>query len=180
MAMGTSTLVQLGEYLRTSYEPDCEWVDGELKERNVGEKPHAGMQRIFLKFFFGIEAQHGWLAYPELRTQVSDSNLRIPDILVLRKADQVGPFVTVPPVLCIEILSLDDRMSDMQQKIDDYLAMGVEAIWVVDPRRRKASVVIDGALAPVEELTISGTEVRLGVAEVFAELDALEAQVQQS
>ena len=35
--MATSTLVPLSEYLRTSYRPDRDWIDGVVKERNVGE-----------------------------------------------------------------------------------------------------------------------------------------------
>jgi len=54
--------------------------------------------------------------------------------------------VTTPPLLCVEVLSPDDRMVDMQGKIDDYLAMGVPAIWVVNPSSRKAFVVDRGAL----------------------------------
>jgi len=34
--------------------------------------------------------------------------------------------------VCIEILSKDDRMSEMQDRIDDYLAMGVAYVWLFD------------------------------------------------
>ena len=36
--MGTATLVPLDVYLKTSYRPDCDYVDGELEDRNSGEK----------------------------------------------------------------------------------------------------------------------------------------------
>ena len=42
--MATSTMVPLEEYLHTDYKPDCEWVDGELKERSVGEGSHGNIQ----------------------------------------------------------------------------------------------------------------------------------------
>ena len=29
------------EYLATSYRPDCDYVDGEIEERNLGEKEHS-------------------------------------------------------------------------------------------------------------------------------------------
>ncbi len=35
--MATGALVSVDEYLRTSYRPDCDYVDGILVERNVGE-----------------------------------------------------------------------------------------------------------------------------------------------
>jgi Uma2 family endonuclease len=38
----------------------------------------------------------------------------------------------------VEILSPEDRMSRVQDRIDDYFAMGVSNVWVVDPARRCA------------------------------------------
>ena len=37
------TLISVEEYLSTSYHPDCDYVDGELEERNVGEYSHGKM-----------------------------------------------------------------------------------------------------------------------------------------
>jgi hypothetical protein len=37
--------VSIGEYLTGDYEPDCDYVDGVLEERNLGESNHAGFQR---------------------------------------------------------------------------------------------------------------------------------------
>jgi len=34
-------MVSLDEYLNTSYEPEVEYVDGELVERNIGEWQHS-------------------------------------------------------------------------------------------------------------------------------------------
>ncbi len=35
--MATKALIPVSEYLRTSYSPDCDYVDGEVQERNLGE-----------------------------------------------------------------------------------------------------------------------------------------------
>ena len=40
--MATTSFVPVEEYLNTSYEPDCEYVDGEMLQRNMGEPEHAG------------------------------------------------------------------------------------------------------------------------------------------
>ncbi len=42
--MATSTRLSLLEYMKTSYRPDREYVDGELRERNVGKWEHARLQ----------------------------------------------------------------------------------------------------------------------------------------
>ncbi len=173
--MATATLVPLSEYLRTSYRPDCEWVDGQVRARNMGDGPHSALQRFFLKFFFGIEGKYGLLSYPELRTQVSSTNFRVPDVLVVRETDPFEQIVTIPPVLCIEILSPDDRMSEMHEKIDDYLSMGVKAVWVVDPRRRTAMFADEHGTRTADVLEVPGTDIQLAVADAFVELDKLEA-----
>jgi hypothetical protein len=38
--MATATQVPLETYLHTDYQPDREYVDGEVRERNLGEKEH--------------------------------------------------------------------------------------------------------------------------------------------
>jgi len=169
--------VPLEEYLRTSYRPDCEWIDGKVRERNMGELPHSSVQKFLVRFFGNREKELGLRVYPELRLQVSAERYRVPDVMVIRASDPVDEIVRVAPMLCIEILSRDDRMSEMQEKIDDYLGMGVEVVWLVDPRRRKAFVVDErGGQQPVEELVVPGTAIRVGVGEVFAELDELEGR----
>jgi len=169
-------MVALAEYLNTSYEPDCEWVDGELKERPVGEGSHATVQTFFIKYLGSRERMWGIRVTQELRTQVAVRNFRVPDVIVLRRTDPFEEIVTVAPLLCIEVLSPEDRAGNLQEKIDDYLKMGVEAIWVINPRLRKAFEVRDGGLFPVEELTVPGTEIRVTTAEVFEELNELQAQ----
>jgi len=50
--MGTAAGVSLDEYLRTSYDPDCEYVDGEVVERNLGERDHSKLQGALTSWFF--------------------------------------------------------------------------------------------------------------------------------
>src|ERR1700744_5009601 len=46
--------ISVEEYLDTSYRPDCDYVNGEIEERNVGEKDHAIVQRV-LTMLFGLK-----------------------------------------------------------------------------------------------------------------------------
>ena len=134
--MSTGTLVSLEEYLAATYEPDCDYVDGHLEERNVGEWDHARLQGRILALLLHYEAQ-GLIALPELRLRVSASRFRVPDVCVFsRDPNQAVP--STPPVLCVEVLSPEDRMSRIEVRINDYLAMGVHAVWVLDPETRQA------------------------------------------
>jgi Uma2 family endonuclease len=135
--MPSATLVSLGEYLSTSYRPDRDYVDGQLLERNVGEWDHSRLQALLLKLLLPYEESAGLLVAPEQRVQVKASRFRVPDLCVVpgNPGEQI---LTRPPVLVIEILSPQDSMSAMQERIDDYLAFGVGNIWIFDPRRKKA------------------------------------------
>jgi Uma2 family endonuclease len=178
MATSTPIFVPLEEYLSTTYRPDRDWINGETRERNMGEQPHAAVQAFFSYFFRLNASKWNIRVLPEQRVQTSAKHYRIADVCVVRRETPMEPIVRTPPLLCVEILSRDDRMSEIQERVEDYLAMGVQAVWVVDPRRRRAYEAIpSGALQPVPtELTIAGAEIRIPVSDIFAELDGMDAQ----
>jgi len=135
--MASRTLVSVEEYLRTSYRPDCDYVDGEIVERNVGELDHSDLQSEIVVYFRSRTKKLGVFAYVEQRVQVSPTRFRIPDVCVLTSKPPDQIFRT-PPFIVIEILSKDDRISQMQERIDDYLNFGVPYVWMIDRRTRRA------------------------------------------
>lgn len=55
--------------------------------------------------------------------------------------DEVSPkWSETPPVLAVEVLSPSDRPSQVNEKVQDYLAGGVRVVWVVDYEERKVTV----------------------------------------
>jgi Uma2 family endonuclease len=172
--MATAVLVPLSEYLSTTYHPDCEWIDGELKARPVGENAHATIQTFLIRYLEKFEEQFGVRATQELRVQVTMRNFRVPDVLVLEAAAPYEDIITVPPLLCIEVLSPEDRLIDLQEKIDDYLNMGVQAIWIINPRLRKTFQVLSGGIMPLDTLTVPATPIFVTAAEIFAYLDRIQ------
>jgi len=133
-----TTLVSVDEYLHTDYSPDCDYVDGVVLDRNVGEKDHSKAQKRILLYLEGGSERWNIFVIQETRVQISAKRYRVPDICVFLGPEPDEQIFTSPPFLCIEILSPEDRMSRMQQRIDDYLAFGVRYVWVVDPQTRKA------------------------------------------
>jgi len=169
----SETLVSVGEYLRTSYSPDCEYVDGRIVERNLGEIEHSLLQKYFTLLFGNREEEWGVVVYPELRTQVSNTRFRIPDVLVVRAGVEIERILETPPLIAIEILSPTDKWSDVQEKIDEYVAFGTENIWIFDPMRRRVWTADVAGIRRVEEsvLVVPGTPVRVVIGEVFGKLD---------
>jgi Uma2 family endonuclease len=166
--MSTSTLVSLAEYLTTSYRPDCDYLEGELLERNVGEWDHGRLQGLIIHFLMSREKQLGILAVPEQRVQVKAKRFRVPDIAVLVGERPSGPIIRTPPFLCIEILSPSDRMSEMQERIDDYLEFGVPHVWAIYPTNRRAFIYASGEVREAKDgiLTTSNPDIRVPLADL--------------
>ncbi len=141
----TRTLISVEEYLASSYEPDCDYVDGHIEERNLGEWNHGRLQGKVVGYLLTRYGKDGVEVVPELRVQVKAKRFRVPDVCVVL-GDPGEQILTKPPFLCIEILSLEDRMSRIKERINDYLAMGVPYVWVLDPQSKRAycSTLADG------------------------------------
>jgi Uma2 family endonuclease len=163
----------VAEYLETSYRPDCDYVDGEIEERNLGEKDHAILQRYFILLFGFKRTEWQVEVYPELRVQVSPSRFRVPDVTVTRAGLEWERILRTPPLLCIEILSPQDTLSGIRQRADDYLNFGTEHVWVIEPEMRRAYVVTKAAMTEPDSgvLAIPGTPIQVVANELFAELD---------
>lgn len=136
--MSTQTLVSVAEYLSTSFRPDREYLDGMILERAVGERDHSRLQMRLSAYLFQREESLGIDVVVEQRVQVRPDRFRIPDICVLAHGTKPAPVYTEPPFLCVEILSKDDAMSGMLERIHDYLEFGVSYVWVIDPRTQRA------------------------------------------
>jgi len=136
--LSTIVTVPLSEYLESVYHPDCEYIDGELRERNVGDLDHSRQQTKIIRYLSTREEQWGIVVLTEQRVQVKSTRYRIPDVTVIAGPLPTTQILREPPFLCIEILSPGDRVEDMQDKIDDYLAFGVPYVWVVNPRKSRA------------------------------------------
>jgi hypothetical protein len=117
--MATTTHVPVEVYLRSSYEPDAEYVDGKIEERP--------------RWFWNNEHEWGLKVLQELRVQVAPTRFRVPDVTVLDRSHPKEQIVTKPPVAVFEVLSPEDTMQRMKRRLEDYRAMGVAEIWVVDP-----------------------------------------------
>ncbi len=131
--------LSLDEYLHTSYKPDLHFVDGVLEERKVGTYDHGKIQ-VLLAYLFTLNAKQ-WGTDPvvEQRIRVRSNKVRVCDVAILRADAPREPITTTPPLICVEVLFPDDRLSRTKLVLADYLATGVENIWLIDPIYRAAS-----------------------------------------
>ncbi|HUI79300.1 MAG TPA: Uma2 family endonuclease [Bryobacteraceae bacterium] len=163
------TLVSVEEYLHTDYEPDCDYVDGLLVERNVGEKDHGKVQKKLLLYLEQRSKEWDIFVIQEQRIQVSATRYRVPDVCVTLGPEPDEQILTKPPFLCIEVLSPEDRMTRMQQRIADYLKFGVSYVWVIDPQPREAWIYTADTMREVQDgvLRTANPELLVPLTEVF-------------
>jgi Uma2 family endonuclease len=162
-------MVTIEEYLTKSYEADREYVDGEILERHSGEQPHSSAQAAVGFLLFQQEAQSGIRVLMSQRVQVSPTRFRVPDVCVLPASAFRDPIVRQAPFLCIEILSREDTVTRLNEKLSDYFQMGVRYVWVLDPLTRRAYCYVPGEMHEVLDgiLRTNTPDIEVPLAEVF-------------
>lgn len=168
--MGVQTLLPVQEYLSTSYSPDKEFRNGELVERNVGEKKHARLQALLTVYLGQKEKQWGIQVYTELRIRVRENWYPIPDVCLYPLPAFEGRYPTEPPLLWIEILSPDDRMMDVWAKATELVENGVSYVWIINPETLESELRTSAGIAPVADKTlrIPNSPIVIPLAEVTA------------
>ena len=108
-----------------------------------------------------------------MRIRTGPARIRVPDVTILRSGMPRERILTHPPLLVIEIQSPEDTLRRTAAKAAEYLAFGIEHVWVIDPTARVGyRGTADGLeLARSGELAIPETPVRIVLADLFGELD---------
>lgn len=106
----------------------------------------------------------------ELRSKTTASRYRIPDVTVLLAPPNTR-YLLEAAFLVVEVLSDDDSMTRVMGKLQEYAVLGVENIWLIDPRMKLMSVYRPPALVEIEGdvIAVADGSVELTRAEIFAE-----------
>ncbi len=164
--MATSTQVPVELYLHTTYEPDAEYIDGEIEKRPVGEFDHSAWQAAIQRWFFQNDDKWNVLVCPELRVQTSATRFRVPDVAILDQSLPREPIATRPPLAVFEVLSPEDYHKRLIRKLGDYEQMGVPAIWVIDPETGVFERFENGQLVRRNEFSLPQRGISFPVAEI--------------
>ncbi len=137
--MATRALIPVEVYLTSVYRPDSDYVDGEVLERNVSERSHGRALVAIASHLYERRRDLGIDVLPNLRIRVAPKRYRVADVSVFlgRCGEQIP---ASSPFLCVEILSPDDRMPRVWERLHDYFEMGVPNVWVIDPENRLAHI----------------------------------------
>ena len=171
--MAAGVLVPLDEYLSVSYEPDMDYDDGVLIERNLGQKKHSRSQAALAWHLGNHRKEWGLRIFVEQRIQVAPRRFCVADICATRVSDPDDDILITPPVFTIEILSPDDKFADVKRKAQKYLAMGVPYVWTVDPETAQCwrhDAQDSMTTVPDSILRVEGTLIEIPVAELLRDI----------
>lgn len=165
--MGTKAVLPVAEYLHTSFpDLDKEYRDGELVERSLPDYLHSKTQGLLILLLGALRKTFPVFVCPELRVQVRPGLIRIPDVSVYYPNEPQERVPATPPFVAIEILSPDDRMTDVRNKLAEYRTWGVAHVWLVDPHSKRMYT-CDAELIEVSALSIRELNIELKPDDIF-------------
>lgn len=126
----------LEEYLNASHEIPCEYVDGILVAKHVGQRTHGVLQLSLANLLIGLQQRHGIRVYIEQHVRIAPSRYRIPDVLIMPAGHNREEILTEPPICTFEIVSEKESWTELTGKYKDHYAMGVHSIVIADPYER--------------------------------------------
>jgi Uma2 family endonuclease len=168
------------------HRPDlnpCELVNGRVVPTMPTGDEHADVEsELGMRLrAYGKETRRGRAVGGEVGIYIrrNPDTVRAADIVFISRERDLRPrakgYFEIAPDLVVEVLSPDDRMSRMREKLRDYFSAGVRVVWVVDPALRRVLVhrsltdvtVLDDRQILTEEELLPGFSVP--VAELFPE-----------
>jgi Uma2 family endonuclease len=159
-----------------------ELVKGELRQMSPAGSEHGAIiVRLTVRLGYHVEANNLGVCFGAetgFKIATNPDTVRAPDVAFVRR--ERVPESGIPkkfwpgaPDLAVEVLSPGDTYEEVDEKVEQWLAAGTSAVWVVNPKRRSVSVY--RSMTEVERLSeadeLEGREVvhgfRCRVAEIF-------------
>ena len=135
----------------------------------MGEGRHSEWQATLSHFFKLHRREWSIRVRPEYRTKTSERRYRVPDIAVIEATAAEEQIATTPLLIAFEILSPEDRLSRLIVRLADFEAMGVPAIYIIDPVNNSLLRYLKGRFDNVG--TVMLRNMAIPFADILAELD---------
>jgi Uma2 family endonuclease len=123
-----------------------ELVDGEIVVSPAGFHHGVIVGKIVHIFATFLETHPiGQVSPDNVGIRLPNGNLRSPDVILVsneklpsgKPPEGFGEFI---PDLVVEVLSPEDSLKEVGQKIGEFLECGVPFVWLVDPARKTVTV----------------------------------------
>ncbi len=154
--MGTKTLVTLEQFEQLPVQEGIlrELDEGELIVMSPGRPRHNRVrERIAHRLIHVVEERGLGEIFVETEFQLSPDTVRIPDVALVTadRVKQIDPDRPIEgaPALAIEVVSPTDLAEDLARKVDQYLAAGTQAVWVLYPKVREVHTYQLGGISAI-------------------------------
>jgi len=146
MSAITTRKMTVAEYLAWGERPEnaelrTELVDGEVIEMPPAADGHGTICYLIAGHFFVYFLTHppGYARTNDSGFVVAPNTVRGPDVAVFKqemKGVVLSGYGKRTPVLCAEVASPSDRMTQLHNRVKQYHAAGVSVVWIVRPEDR--------------------------------------------
>jgi len=160
-AVATKTHNTPEELLAMPDGKSYELVGGQLEERNMGVESSWVGSRILVRLGqFSEEHKLGWALQADTGYQCFPHDpgmVRKPDASFVKAGRFPGDalpkgWATIPPDLVVEVLSPNDLVYKLEEKLSDYRKVSVSLIWVINPESRTVMVYRrDGSISRLQD-----------------------------
>jgi Uma2 family endonuclease len=124
-----------------------ELIDGNAIPKMSPQRFHSRTSRALLRFLEPWADGKGevGIEWAVVLTRRNRTWVPVPDLLYVSNdriaimGDDDGP-CPIAPELAIEVISPDQTFGEIAEKATDYLAAGVDRVWVVDPTAKSITV----------------------------------------
>lgn len=119
-------------------EGNYEIIDGERKDTSPTKFKHGKLELKFARLLEDKLQQKGYVAVGEVGIVINRNPFRVraADVVYVSKEScPIEPegMLEIPPDLIVEILSEDNTTTELNDKVKDYLSIGVGRVMLVDP-----------------------------------------------
>ncbi|MFN8474723.1 MAG: Uma2 family endonuclease [Anaerolineae bacterium] len=126
----------------------CELVEGEIIMKNPAGWQHGMIEWRIGQVLGNFVDEHGlgqvMTGEVGLYIRRNPDTVRGADVMFIshaRLAQVKSPsFLDVAPEMVVEVMSPDDRWTEVKRKLGEYFAIGVIVVWVTDPSDNTVSV----------------------------------------
>jgi Uma2 family endonuclease len=174
MMDGVLARSQIGveEYLDLAFDdrPEPDYVDGEVLERALPTPIHSQIQALLIMMFAPLMSRFRLVLLPELRVRVDPRRFRVVDLAVYRDSRPEGRYAATPAFVAIEIVSPDDRHSELTERLEDYRRWGVPHVWLVDPQLKRVYEYTEAGLLQFPALRLPEFDFEISTQELFKDV----------
>ena len=160
--MATKALITPEQYLATHFEHEPELVHGELVGRPLPNRSHGRTQQRL-----AVRLDGAGYCCTEVRMRLAEDLYRIPDVAVFERPGPEEEVPSSPPFLVVEVISPEDRLHNLMQKLEEYHLWGVRYIWLVETELKKLYVYDHGSLTEVDRLELEPLRSVITATELF-------------